>query len=96
MSNVLSSYGWPILVFVLLALITWGPTLVSFFRKRRQGSPVRVRHLLLVLFGELGVLLALAAGAEAVGVRNAGAYLLAIALLIGAAGAQLFGSRRFQ
>jgi hypothetical protein len=95
MPNALFTYAWPVFVVVLMAFITWGPTVVTFLRKRRHGIPVHLRHLLVVLFVELVALIALAASADAVGLRNPGGYLLVIALVIGAGGAQLFSSRRF-
>jgi hypothetical protein len=96
MSDALITYAWPVFAVVLLALITWGPTLVTFFRKRRHGIPVTLKNLGIVLALELLALIALAAGANAIGLSNAGGYLLVIALLIGAGGAQLFSSRLFR
>jgi hypothetical protein len=43
MSNALFTYGFPILVVTVLALITWGPTMLIFYRKAgvvKRNRPV--------------------------------------------------------
>jgi hypothetical protein len=96
MSNALFTYGFPIFAVTVLALITWGPTMFIFYRKRRRGETVLLRHLSSALIIELAAVVALAVVADAFGLLNPGGYLLAIALLIGAAGAQVFSAVRFK
>ena len=85
-----------ILVLGAMALITWGPTLLAFRRKRKRADPVLLRHLFAALFVEAVVLVGLGAIANAAGLSDPGSYLLLIALLVGAAGAQIFSSMRFK
>ena len=85
-----------ILVLGAMALITWGPTLLAFRRRRKRGEPVLLRHLVAALFLEGVVLVGLAAIANVAGLSDPGSYLLVIALLVGAAGAQIFSSMRFK
>src|SRR2546423_14914332 len=96
MSIALVTYGFQIFAVTVLALITWGPTLLIFYRKRRRGETVLARHLSGALLIELAAVVALAAAADAYGLLNPGGYLLAIALLIGAAGAQVFSGMKFR
>jgi hypothetical protein len=96
MSNALFALGFPVFAVTVLALITWGPTVVIFFRKRRRREAVLARHLLGALLIELAAVIALGAAADAFGLLNPGGYLLALALLIGAAGAQVFSGMRFK
>jgi hypothetical protein len=96
MSNSLFTYGFPIFAVTVLALITWGPTMLIFYRKRRRGETVLPRHFASALIIELAAVVALAAVANAFGFLNRGGYLLAISLLIGAAGAQVFSGMRFK
>jgi hypothetical protein len=96
MINALFTLGFPIFAVIVLALITWGPTVVIFFRKRGRGETVLARHLSSALLIELAAVIALAAAAAAFGLLNQGGYLLALALLIGAAGAQVFSGMRFK
>ena len=90
MSNAFITYGFQVFAVVLMALITWGPTLLSFRRRRRGGEAVPLRQLTLALLIELGAMVGLAAAVEALGLLNPGGYLLASALIIGAAGGQIF------
>ena len=94
MNDAFVTYGFPVFAVAVLALITWGPTLLVFRRKRRGGETVNLRKLTIALLVELVAVVALAAAADAFGLLNPGGYLLAIALVIGAAGGQIFSKMR--
>ena len=96
MSNVLVVYGFPILAAATFALITCGPTVLSFRRKRRSGERVLLRHLCAALSLEIVALVALAVTVDALGLRNPGGYVLALALVTGAGGAHAFSLMRFK
>ena len=81
---------WPAFVVVVLFLITWGPTLVTFARLRGRGFSPPVWKLASALALEVLAVVGLALGAHLYGFSNPGGYLLVLALLTGAAGAQLF------
>lgn len=95
MSGTFFSAAASIFAGLLLALITWGPTILVFRRKRERGEAVRPRHLALALIGELMGVTTIAVLADTFGLHDIAGYLLAIALLVGAAGAQAFSSMRF-
>src|SRR5581483_6684982 len=75
---------------VLLVLIGWGPTFLTYRRLRQHRVAVKRRHLAVAFALELAAIVGLAAVLRAAAVANAGAYLLVIALFVGAGGAQLF------
>lgn len=75
---------------VILALITWGPTLLTFRRQRTRGQAVTWPTLVSALLVELTAVIIAVAVVAGLGVSNPGAYLLAIALIVGAVGAQVF------
>ncbi|HSQ06037.1 MAG TPA: hypothetical protein VLN59_18515 [Burkholderiales bacterium] len=86
MNNDFFAYGLPVAAVVAVALIIWVPTVVVFIRRRQGDSRLTPSHLFAVLAGELAILLAIAAIVAFAGLQNAGGYLLAIALVIGAIG----------
>jgi len=88
MTSSLVEYGLPIAATIVMALIIWGPTVFVFFRRRQRDDELAPAHLWMVLFAEFAALLAIAAIANFAGLEDAGGYLLAIALVIGALGPQ--------
>ena len=94
MNDAFATYGFPVLAVAVLALITWGPTLLVFRLKRRGGETGNLRKLTIALLVEAVAVVALAAAADVFGLLNPGGYLLAIALVIGAAGGQIFSKMR--
>ena len=91
-----SQFAWTQALFACaaLALITWGPTFFMFFRRRRLGTPLTRQRLIVILVLEIAAVVALAAAVNAMGFQNAANYVLAIALLIGAAGGQITATTR--
>jgi hypothetical protein len=90
MGNTLFVILVPIGMFTILALILWGPTVFLLFRKRRRGEIVPLGRFSGVLVAELLVASVLVAIADLMGLRNPGGYILATAVVVGAAGAYVF------
>lgn len=88
MMSSLVEYGLAIAATMVMALIIWGPTVFVFFRRRQRDEQLTTAYLGIVLFAEFAVLLTVAAIADFAGLQDAGGYLLAIALVIGALGPQ--------
>jgi hypothetical protein len=76
-----------------LMAITWGPTVLVYRRRRQRGDALRIPNLITALLVELAVVIVAGAVVDRLGVPNPGAYLLAIALLVGAVGGQVFARR---
>ncbi len=89
-----SNYAQALFACAALALITWGPTVVMYFRRRRLGTPLTRQRLILILVLEIAAVVTLTAAANAVGFHNPASYVLVIALMIGAAGGQLTARTR--
>ncbi len=91
-----SQFAWSqaLLACAALALITWGPTLVMFYRRRNLGAPLARQRLILILVAEITAVVTLTAAANAMGFENPANYVLIIALVIGAAGGQLTARTR--
>ena len=86
MSNSIVAYALPLATVFMIALIIWAPTVIVFVRRRQADKRLLTAHLVAVLAGELAILLAVAAVGSYAGLRDAGGYLLAVALVIGALG----------
>ncbi len=97
MTSSIAEYGLPVAATIVMALIIWGPTVAVFLRRRQRDQALTPACLGIVMFAEFAVLLTIAAIANFTGLQDAGGYLLAIALVIGALGPQALkftGSRR--
>jgi hypothetical protein len=90
MSNTLFVILVPMGMFAVLALTLWGPTVFLTLRNRRRGDTVPLGRLSGVLFAELLAASVLVAIADLIGLRNPGGYVLATAVLVGAAGAYAY------
>ena len=90
-----AKYGWALIAFLALALITWGPTFVRYRRLRQYRVAVRPRHLWIAFTLELLAVLAFAGAINAAGIADPGGYVLLVALVTGAGGAQIFSRTKY-
>ncbi len=85
-----------IVAFTILGLITWAPTVIAYRRRRKRGERVSIPPLITALLIEMTAVVIAVATVAGLGVPNPGGYLLAIALLVGAVGAQVFSRLGFK
>jgi hypothetical protein len=90
MSNILFAIAFFGAMFTILAATLWGPTVFLLIRKRKRGEIVPLGQFSGVLVSELLIASIIVVVADLIGLRNPGGYVLATAIVVGAAGAYAF------